>query len=120
MRLEEGADRERDMAMAEAEFWKQFEKDDGGEGLGDQIHGVRLEVEKVRSEMAKMDTGLSDRIGGVRLEVEKVRTEMTDQIGGLERRMSEQIRGVEKGLRAWMAVGVSLIAVLVALMSVLG
>ncbi|MDE0601887.1 MAG: hypothetical protein OXI56_08860 [bacterium] len=86
----------------------------------DQTHGVRLEiqevrleVEKVRSEMAKMDTGLSDRIGGVRLDVEKVRSEMTDQIGGLERSMSEQIQGVEKGLRAWMAIGVSLIAVLV-------
>ncbi len=56
----------------------------------------------------------------MRLEVEKVRTEMTDRIGGLERRMSEQIQGVEKGLGAWMAVGVSLIAVLVTLMSVLG
>ena len=115
--------------MAEAELWKQ--KDDRGGSLGEQIHGVRLEVEKVRSELAKMNTGLSDRIGGVRLEVEKfrsemieriggVRSDMTDQIGGVERNMTEQIRGVEKGLRAWMAIGVSLIAMLVTLISVLG
>jgi len=135
-RLEEAADRERGITMAETEI-RQPEYDKTGD-LRDQIHGVRLEVrdqthgvrlgiqevrlevEKVRSEMAKMDTGLSHRIGGVRLEVEKVRSEMTDQIGGLEKRMSEQIQGVEKGLRAWMAVGVSIIAVLVTLMSVLG
>ena len=71
-------------------------------------------------DLEKLRTDMTDQVGGVRLEVEKVRTEMTDQIGGLERRMSEQIQGVEKGLRAWMAVGVSLIAVLVTLMSVLG
>ena len=87
--------------------------------LRDRISGVRLEVEKVRAEMAKMHTGLSDRISGVSLEVEKVRTEMTSQIGGLETSMSEQIGGVGKSLRAWMALGVSFIAVLVALMSVL-
>ncbi len=79
-------------------------QDDGeGADLRDRIHGVRLEVERVRAKMATMHTGLSGRIGE---EVGKVRTELSEQIGGLE-----------KSLRAWLAVGVSFIAVLVALMS---
>ena len=45
--FEEGADRERGITMAEAEFWKQ--KDDADSDLGDQIHGVRLEVERLRT-----------------------------------------------------------------------
>ena len=108
--------------MAETEI-RQQESDRAGD-LRDQIHGVRLEVRDqihgVRMDLEKLRTDMTDQVGGVRLEVEKVRTEMTDQIGGLERRMSEQIQGVEKGLRAWMAIGASLIAVLVTLMSVLG
>ena len=161
---------ERELAMTEVEFREQVEQDDGRGDLRDQIHGVRLEVEKVRTEMtgqigglerklsnrisgvglevekvrtemAKMHTGLSNRIGGVGLEVEKVRAVMASQIGGLETKiggldtrlsdriteevgkvrteLSTQIGGVEKSLRAWMALGVSFIAVLVALMSVI-
>ena len=165
---------EREIAMTEVEFREQVEQDDGRGDLRDQIHGVRLEVEKVRAEMTGqiggLETQLSNRIGGVGLEVEKVRSEMTGQIGGLERKLSNrisgvgleveklraemtgqiggletkigaldtrlsdriteevgkvrtelstQISGVEKSLRAWMALGVSFIAVLVALMSVI-
>ena len=136
---------ERELAMTEVEFREQVEQDDGRGDLRDQIHGVRLEVEKLRTEMTGQIGGverkLSDRISGVGLEVEKVRTEMTSQIGGLESqiggletrlqksmyekmgeletRLSTQIGGVEKSLRAWMALGVSFIAVLVALMSVI-
>ena len=55
--------------------------------------------------MGRLETRLSDRITD---EVGKVRTELSTQIGG-----------VEKSLRAWMALGVSFIAVLVAVMSVL-
>ena len=154
---------ERETAMTEVEFREQVEQDDGRGDLRDQIHGVRLEVEKVRTEMTGQIGGLerklSNRIGEVGLEVEKLRTEMTGQngdleakmggletrmtgqIGGLEAKMgrletrlsdritdevgkvrtelSTQISGVEKSLRAWMALGVSFIAVLVAVMSVL-
>ena len=136
--------------MAEADFWKQ--KDDGGRGLRDQIHGVRLEVEKVRSETAKMDTGLTDRIGGVRLEigdvrleVEKFRTELTDQVGGVglevekvrtevarsetrlvekigeaESRLSDRMEGLERSLRGWLVIGVSVIGAMIALLGLFG
>ena len=79
---------EREIEMTEVEFREQVEQDDGSGDLRDQIHGVRLEVEKVRAEMTGQIGGLerklSNRISGVGLEVEKVRTEMTGQIGGLE------------------------------------
>ena len=147
---------EREIAMTEVEFREQVEQDDGRGDLRDQIHGVRLEVEKVRTQMTGqiggLDTKLCDRISEVGLDVGKLRTEMTGQIGGLETKMggletrmvdrmgrletrqsdriteevgkvrtelSTQISGVEKSLRAWMALGVSFIAVLVALMSVI-
>ena len=135
---------EREIAMTEVEFREQVEQDDGRGDLRDQIHGVRLEVEKVRSEMTGQIGGLerklSNRISEVGLDVGKLRTEMTGQIGGLETKigaldtrlsdriteevgkvrteLSTQISGVEKSLRAPMALGVSFIAVLVALMSV--
>ena len=83
--------------MAEAEFLEQVEKEDG---VGDpvvQIHRVRLEVERVRTETAKSEKRLSDRIGE---EVGKVRTEL-----------SARIDGVEKSMRAWMGIGFSFIAV---------
>ena len=89
---------EREIAMTEVEFREQVEQDDGRGDLRDQIHGVRLEVEKVRTEMTGQIGGLerklSNRIGGVGLEVEKVRSEMTGQIGGLERKLSNRIGGV--------------------------
>ena len=92
--------------MAEAEFLDQVENEDG---VGDpvvQIHMVRLEVEKVRTEMAELETRLSDRIGE---EVGRVRTEL-----------SARIDGVEKSVRAWMGIGFSFIAILIVLMSALG
>ena len=78
---------ERELAMTEVEFREQVGQDDGRGDLRDQVHGVRLEVEKLRTEMTGQIGGverkLSDRISGVGLEVEKVRTEMTSQIGGV-------------------------------------
>ena len=82
---------EREIAMTEVEFREQVEQDDGRGDLSDQIHGVRLEVEKVRTEMTGQIGGLErklcDRIGEVGLEVEKLRTEMTGQNGDLETKM---------------------------------
>ena len=122
--------------MAEAEVWKQ--RDDGGGGLRDQIQGVRLEVEKVRSEMMdqvggvrvdveKFRADMTDQIHGVRLEVEKVRTEvartetrLVEKIGGVESRLADRMDGLERSLRGWLVMGVSVIGAMIALLGLFG
>ena len=56
-------------------------QEDGPEGRGDlrdRIHGVGLEVERVRTEMAEMETKLMEKMGD------------------LEAKLSDRIDGVEK------------------------
>ena len=80
-------------------------QEDGPEGRGDlrdRIHGVGLEVERVRTEMAEMETKLMEKMGD------------------LEAKLSDRIDGVEKTLRGWLVYGVSLIGVMIALVEVLG
>ena len=64
--------------------------------------GVEREFRNVRGEMVEMEKRLSDRIG---TEISGLRAEMTDHY---------------KSLRGWLALGMSVMTVLVALVAVLG
>ena len=75
--------------MAEVELSEQVEQDDERGDLRDQIHGVRLGVEKVRTAMAGMRVGLSDRIREVGVEVESVCGDMAKMQTGLSDRIGE-------------------------------
>ena len=81
--------------------------------LKDRIHGVRLEVEKVRNDVAKVETRLVEKMG--RLEVRLI-----EKIGESEARLSDRIDGVERTLRGWLVIGVTLIGAMIALAEVLG
>ena len=108
---------------------------DPGEGddhtdvdLRDRIHEVRLEVEKVRTEMGEMKAELCDRIsvevGKVRAEIGEMKAELVDRIGGVEKNLRSEIRQdlaeLKRGLQGWLAFGLSLITVLITLVAVLG
>ena len=99
--------------MAEAEFRRQFERDHGGGDLRDQIHGVRLEVEKVRTDLARTEMRLVEKIDGVETrlvekidgvevrlveKIDGVETRLVEKIGGVEVRLVEKIGGVESRL----------------------
>ena len=111
--------------------------------LKDQIQGVRLEVEKTRTEMVdrmgksetrlvdrmgKSETRLVDRMGKLEVRVDgrmaEVETRMVDRMGKLETtletRLSDQISGLQKSLRGWLLIGLSLVGTLIALLEVLG
>lgn len=85
--------------------------------LKDRIHGVRLEVEKVRNDVAKVETRLVEKMG--RLEVRLI-----EKIGESENRlgekMADRIDGVERTVRGWLVAGVTLIGAMIALAEVLG
>ena len=111
------------MAAVELQEQRQETRSD----LKDQIHGVGLEVEKVRTQMGVTETRLVDRISGVGGEVEKVRTEMgvlevrvDEKMGEMEMRLSDQISGLQKNLRGWLVIGISVVGTLIALLAVLG
>ena len=115
--------------MAETEI-RQPEHDKTGD-LRDQIHGVRLEVRDqihgVRLEVEKLRTDMTDQVGDVRLEVEKVRTEvartettLVEKIGGVESRLSDRMDGLERSLRGWLVMGVSVIGAMIALLGLFG
>jgi len=114
--------------------------------LEDRIDGVRLEVEKVRTHlvdrMGEVETKMSDKIGAVetrlvgrmgKLEVGmgELETRMVGRMGELEVRMGDkmveletrlldQISGVQKNLRGWMVIGISIFGTLVSLLAVFG
>ena len=50
----------------------------------------------------------------------RMETKLIDKMGDLERKLSDRIDGVEKTLRGWLVIGVSLIGVMIALVEVLG
>lgn len=134
----------------------QEQKDRAPDKIKDQIHNVALEVEKSRTEMARMETRLVERIGEVEKEMGKTEVRLSGQIGELdsrlsgqigeldvrlsgqigdvEKRLSEQMAGqkehleklllgqfrdLEKSLRGWLALGISLMAAVAALMAIL-
>ncbi len=95
----------------------QEQKDEAQGDLREQIHGVRLEVEKVCTEMVSQVGGLEmrvcDRIGEVEMRV-------CDRMGEVEARLSDRISGVEKHLCGWLVIGMSILGALIALVGVLG
>ena len=69
--------------------------------LEDRFHGLRLEVEKVRTDLAKVETRLVEKIGKVEAtlvgKIAESETRMGGKIGEVETRMGElEVRMVEK------------------------
>lgn len=85
--------------------------------LGDLIHGVRLEVEKLRTQMAELES----RMVGKMAELEtRMVGRMDGKISELDTKLSDRIDGLERSLRGWLVVGVSVIGAMIALLGVFG
>ena len=99
--------------------------------LVDQIGEVRGEVGEVRTEMAGLELRLMDEFGEVRGEATALESRLVDRMNALERRLSDRLENqvnmmrtdmaeFQRSLRGWLALGVSLMAVLVTLVALLG
>lgn len=90
-----------------------------GEGR-DYSYATVVDLEKVRTEMARMGKGLSGEIGRVRLEVAELRTDMVKMELRLWKRVDEKIDGLGRSMRTMLLVGFSFVSMLIALVAVLG
>ncbi len=103
--------------------------------LSKQIHGVALEVEEVRTEMGGLETRLVDRMADLETRMvdrmADLESRMVDRMLEMERKLSDRFEGeidklrhemanFQRSLRGWLALGVSLMAVLVTLAAFLG
>ena len=112
----------------------------------DRVFEVRLEVERVRTEMGEMKMELLDRMsaecGKIRVEMGEMKMELLDRMNGelaevrvemgeMKSELLDRIHGVEGNLRTeiaefkksagrWLAFGMSFITVLITLVSLLG
>ena len=90
----------------------------------DRVFEVRLEVERVRTEMGEMKMELLDRMNGefaeVRVEMGEMKSELLDRIHGVEGNLRTEIAEFKKSAGRWLAFGMSFITVLITLVSLLG